>query len=356
MTIRGEHTYSEIMSQPVVWKAAINSFQQQAAEVEALWQRHNFNPILFTGCGSTYYLSQLAATLFQRYIQQPAKAYPGSELALMSDLAFTPNTNPLLITVSRSGETSETVEAVRVFRAKTGNPVVTITCYPDSTLAKESDVIIAIPDAQEKSVAQTRSFSSMTLVLEALVGRLAGLQQDNMLNTLALTVERLLATYGALAQKLGEDQKIERFFFLGSGTLYAIACEAMLKMKEMSLSYSEAYHVLEFRHGPMSMVNEQTLVVGLISETTATHEAAVLRQMREQGAQILALAEADYGLDFANWSHFVQLQSGLPHHLRPVVYLPVLQLMAYHRAMIRGLNPDAPTNLTAFISLDNLSS
>src|SRR5688572_20673188 len=80
MTIQGEHTYTEIMSQPVVWKAAINSFQQQAAAVEALWKQHSFNPILFTGCGSTYYLSQLAATLFQRYLQQPAKAYPGSEL------------------------------------------------------------------------------------------------------------------------------------------------------------------------------------------------------------------------------------------------------------------------------------
>jgi glucosamine--fructose-6-phosphate aminotransferase (isomerizing) len=221
-------------------------------------------------------------------------------------------------------------------------------------LAKNADLVLGIPAAQEKSLAQTRSFSSMAIVVEAIVGLLSNLDQQRDLGKLVTTAERLLTSYAKLAQQLGTDKTIERFFFLGSGALYSIACEAMLKMKEMSLSYSEAYHVLEFRHGPMSMVNNQTLVVGLISETAAQHEAAVLKQMKGQGARILALAEDDYGLGFEEWTDFVHLQSGLPQWLHPVIYLPVLQLMAYHRAMSRGLNPDKPSNLEAFVSLDAL--
>ena len=81
---------------------------------------------------------------------------------------------------------------------------------------------------------------------------------------------------GDLPQRLGADLEVERFFFLGSGPFYGLACEAMLKLKEMSLSYAEPYHFLEFRHGPMSMVDARTLVVGLLSDTGLTEEIRVL--------------------------------------------------------------------------------
>jgi glutamine---fructose-6-phosphate transaminase (isomerizing) len=114
--------------------------------------------------------------------------------------------------------------------------------------------------------------------------------------------------------------------------------------------------VLEFRHGPMSMVDEKTLVVGLISENAREQEVAVLRQMRDKGAHVMVISEDDYGLGLADIGHFVHLKSDLPQWARPVAYLPVLQLMAYYRAMSRGQNPDQPANLTAVISLNNLRS
>ena len=115
-----------------------------------------------------------------------------------------------------------------------------------------------------------------------------------------------------------------------------VASEAMLKMKEMSLSYSEAFHFLEFRHGPMSMVNDHTLVVGLIGEEAAAQEIAVLRNMKARGAQILALTENDHAMN--EWAHVVHLDSMLPSWARPVTYMPVLQLMAYYRALSNGQN------------------
>lgn len=191
----------------------------------------------------------------------------------------------------------------------------------------------------------------MLIVLEALVAHL-GKHDPGGLARLGDVAASVLDRYAGLARQLGEDKRIERFFFLGSGLLYGIACEAMLKMKEMSLSYSEAFHVLEFRHGPMSMVDERALVVGLLSDEAHAQEAAVLRDMRARGAKTLALAEQDYGLSLSDTHHFMHLNTGLPAWARPVAYLPALQLMAYHRALANGQNPDQPANLDFVISLD----
>jgi glucosamine--fructose-6-phosphate aminotransferase (isomerizing) len=127
-------------------------------------------------------------------------------------------------------------------------------------------------------------------------------------------------------------------------------------MKEMSLSYSEAYHFLEFRHGPMSMVTEQTLIVGLLSDGVQTYEAAVLWQMHQRGAHILALSEGGSGMEASDRVYDVVLQSGLPVWARTVLYLPVLHLLAYYRAIANNQNPDHPAHLDAVVSLDSLLS
>ena len=133
---------------------------------------------------------------------------------------------------------------------------------------------------------------------------------------------------------------------------YGIANEAMLKLKEMSLSPSEAFHVLEFRHGPMSMVNEDTLVVALISDQARRQRLLVLRHMRKRGARILAVAEHIDDLEKDDKTYGIQLPSGLPEWACPVLYLPFLQLMAFHRALLRKQNPDQPANLEFVISLE----
>ncbi len=345
---RGSHTYAEITSQPSIWKDAIAAFHQQSGALQTLWQQGGFDSVIFTGCGSTYYLAHTSAALFQQATGISARAYPASEIVLFADMVFAPKNKPLLVTVSRSGETTETVEAVRVYRQRGGTAMVTVTCGSSSTLAQQADLVFAIDSAQETSLAQTRSFASMLIVTQAIAAFLAG-QSVTELDQLPAVADRLLNEYHDLAKRLGEDRKIERFFFLGSGTLYGIASEGMLKMKEMSLSYSEAFHMLEFRHGPMSMVDDSALIIGLLSEAATAQESSVLRQMRARGAQILALAEAATTLDDV---HGVTLSTGVPSWARPVAYLPVMQLMAYYRAMSNGQNPDQPANLTFVISLD----
>jgi glucosamine--fructose-6-phosphate aminotransferase (isomerizing) len=162
----------------------------------------------------------------------------------------------------------------------------------------------------------------------------------------------MIRKYESLAKALGDNGALSRFFFLGSGPCYGLACEAMLKMKEMSLSYSEAYHILEFRHGPMSMVGNDSLVIGLLSGNHIDHQLGVLRDVRALGAVILAVAEKDTA-EISKVADFViALDSGLPPVWRAPLYLPVLQLMAYYRAIAKGLDPDHPTHLQAVVRLD----
>ena len=152
-----------------------------------------------------------------------------------------------------------------------------------------------------------------------------------------------------LAQSLGENLDLSQVFFLGSGPRYGLACEAMLKLKEMSLTTSEAYHFLEFRHGPKSMVDEKTLVVGLVSEQAREAEIAVLREMKDLGATILILAEAGENMGWAD--QVVPFEAKLPELACLPLYLPVLQLFAYYRSVGKGLDPDAPRHLDAVVQL-----
>ena len=353
MTERGAHTLNEILSQAAVWQATLASFPSQARDLAQFWRQTQSEQLLVTGCGSTFYLSLTAASLIQALGGVPSQARPASELVFFPSWVYPNAPRVLLVAISRSGETTETVEAVRVFRQHGGKHILAITCDSHSSLAQSADFVLAADAAQEQSVAQTRSFSSMALLAQAMAAHLAGQEVSHLLAPLPQIGEQLLSAYSPLASRLGESQDIDRFFFLGGGFLYGMACEAMLKMKEMSLSYSEAFHPLEFRHGPMSMVDERSLVVGLLSPEAHQQEFAVLQHMHHLGGKILALGDLN-GPEFSSFAEIVNLNSGLPAWATPVLYLPILQLLAFYRALARGQDPDHPHNLQAVIQLKSL--
>lgn len=352
MAERGIHTLEEIMGQTAAWQVALEETIAKGEQIRELFDKGGFREVVFTGCGSTYYLSLTAAAIFQHLTGLRAVALPASELALFPDSSLVGGEPTLLVAVSRSGETTETLWAVRAFKESWGKSVLAITCYEDSPLASEAYLSLIAREGKEESIAQTRSFTSMLVAAQALAGIAAGrgdyLEQLQALPPLG---ERLIAKRRGLARELGEDAGLQRFFFLGSGPRYGLACEAMLKMKEMSLSYSEAFHFMEFRHGPKSMVDETTLVVGLVSDSAREHEVAVLKEAKELGARTLALAESKKQAGFGDIDYLVCFDSGLTELARVVLYLPVLQLLAYYRAVAKGLDPDRPMHLEAVVRL-----
>lgn len=330
-------TYREIKSQPEAWAQALD-----VTNASPLPKAGDYEIVLFTGCGSTHYLSLAAAALYQELTGRAARAVPGGELLLNSQNILT-NQNILLVAISRSGTTTETVKAVEKFKAEKRGEVIVISNY-DEALSRFADVNIVIDKGQEDSVAQTRSFASMYVAVTAFCARMAG-RHDllSAMHGLPKIGERLIEKYETFAKEIGENLSFDRFYFLGSGIRYGLACEVNLKMKEMTLTHSEPFHFLEFRHGPMSMVNEHAVVVGMLSDANRVHEAQVLSEMEELGGTVASLGEKEAD---------VQFESEIPESVRGVLYLPVLQLMAFYRSLAKGLNPDRPTNLTAVVKLN----
>ena len=336
-------TYKEIKSQPEAWAQAI-----EVARGASLLRTHDYQQVIFTGCGSTYYLSLAAAALYQELTGCAARAVPGGELLLNSRTVLT-HQRTLLVAISRSGTTTETVKAVEKFKAEKRGDVVVISNY-DEVLSRLADVNIVIDKGQEESVAQTRSFASMFVAVNVFCARMAG--RDDLVEAMSNLPEvghRVIGKYESLAKELGANLNFDRFYFLGSGIRYGLACEVNLKMKEMTLTHSEPFHFLEFRHGPMSMVNENAVVVGMLSDMNRVHEAKVLSEMKMLGATVAGLGESSAGMISGV---DVEFESGIPESVRGVLYLPVLQLMAFYRSAAKGLNPDRPNNLTAVIKLD----
>ncbi len=345
--VRGQNTYLEIISQGDIWRSTIDGFKVESKAILKFLDQP-FEEIIFTGCGSTYYLSLSAAAAWQTLTGIRAIAVPASELWLFPDLVLS-RRNTLLVAVSRSGETTETLQAVRTFRKYKGPDILGISVYPESELVKEVPSSLVVHGADEKSVAQTRSFSSMYLITLMLAYQKIGDERALIeLQSLPDRFQSILNRYESMSQKLALDSKINNFIFLGSRWNFGLASEVMLKMKEMSLSLSEAFHFLEFRHGPKSMASPGTLIIGLLDDTAYDQEIKVLKEIRALGATVLALAEKDIGIpaDF-----IMEMQSDLSNLSRSILQLPLLQLMAFYRSMNKGLNPDQPNNLEAVVRL-----
>jgi glucosamine--fructose-6-phosphate aminotransferase (isomerizing) len=348
---RGTCTLQEILGQFTSWDATLAGLDEQLPEIQAMLDRWQVAEVACCGCGSTYYLSLACASLLQSLAGLRAQAFPASELWLFPSACQGKAGFDLLLAISRSGETTETLQAVRSHKKRSGSHVLAITCYPDSTLAREASLCLTTRQAEEVSIVQTRSFTSMLVTAHYVAALLAGRPDylDELRALPALGRRVTEAAYRQIAE-MGRNRAFDKLFFLGSGPNYGLACEGMLKMKESALSHSEAFSFLEFRHGPMSLVDPASLIVGLLSDTACEQERDVLRHMKELGGTTLVLAESEQEADsVADVS--IGLGSGLGELARSILYLPLLQLLAFHRAMDRGLDPDRPRHLTAAVVL-----
>lgn len=333
------HTYNEIKSQTEAWAQAL-----EVVRASDTPRAGGYDRVIFTGCGSTYYLSLAAAALYTELTGRAAQAVSGGELLLNPQTVVqTGGVRYLLVAVSRSGTTTETLKAVEKFKNEKRGDVVVISNYNEA-LSQMADFNFVMDKGQEQSVAQTRSFASMYVAAAALAAKMAG--RDDLLEAMGKLPEignSVIGNYESYARSIGENLEFDRFYFLGSGIRYGLACEVNLKMKEMTLTHSEPFHFLEFRHGPMSMVGKSTVVCGLVSAANRPHEAKALEEMKALGGTVSAVGEKEADVCF---------ESNIPEEVRGVLYLPVLQLMSFYRSLAKGLNPDRPNNLTAVVKLD----
>lgn len=286
---------------------------------------------VIVGCGTSYYLAQIAASAFNLQGRQ-ALAVPGGEWARRRHAYKAQDRATAVIALSRSGESSETVQAVEVSRAA-GLKTTAITCEPQSSIMRAAEATIFAETHGDEGIVMTSSASLMLLVGL----RLAGVEvaAEPAAREAAAIMERL---DGQLAAAL---QGRSHFVYLGAGVLHGLAQEGALKLQEMSLSYSQAYHTMEYRHGPISLVDDKTFVVLLYSPETRDEEAKVAAELRAKGAVVVGFGGPGD----------IELTVGADPLVRSLVMLPALQILGERVAGMRGIDTAAPRHLGKVVIL-----
>lgn len=336
----GEITYREIMRQPDIFKVVLKEAKEIRDKFDDLIKKLNVDEIFVTGCGSSYYLSQSIASLFNHFLRIPTRAIPASELFLYPDDYFS-SYGTIVMGVSRSGDTTETIMALETAKDK-GLPTVALTCYEKSTIVQKADYAFISGEAKEDSVVMTGSFSSMLLMAYLMV---ADADKADKLPEIAMAYRE---RFEDVAKKIIENNSIGTFVYLGSGPYYGLANESMLKAKEMSISNSEGYHTLEFRHGPKSIVDDRMLVTAFISDTAKDYELKLLREIKGYGAITCAIG-ADINDEDADY--VIALSNELDQWVRLPLCIMLSQFIAYYNAVKKGINCDRPQHLDQVVKL-----
>lgn len=342
--------YEDIIGQASAWKASIQTVDEQASEIADFFAEP-IDELVFTACGSPYYLGLSAARLWAEEVGSRATAAPASEIMLFPEAVLPAGGSPVLVGISRSGESTETVKAAKAFAKKFPARTVLFGCREDSTLDRLADLSIVIPEAHDDVVPQTKSFSSMYLAAQYAAALVAG--DDDLaaaLRELPEELPSLLSQYEPILKRIGEADW-ETAVFLGGGPLYGVAAEAALKLTEMSLTHAVSYHTLEVRHGPRSVIDDKTLVVSLGSRRGEPHEQHVITDLLEGSTPHILALTPDNGWKLDGVGHEIPVGGRLPDHAVGLQYLPLLQLLAYYRAMHKGLDPDTSRNLSHHVQL-----
>lgn len=349
----GMNTESEILSEPTCWIECLGLLQKDAQVAALLREGSSRSDWMFIGCGSSYYLALAAAASWTALTGLSARAVPASELLLFPDLLLNGASALQPVLISRSGRTSEVLEAAEYLRAK-GLPGLAITCTKDQPIEGLSSGAIRLPPADEKSTVMTRSFTSMLMGLQFLAARRAN--NSGFPEALERAARAAQAAFGSVASRIRsfvQTRDFADYVWLGQGPFYGIACEGALKVTEMSCSYAQAYHSLEFRHGPKSIVGPETLIGFLISKTGFEAECKVLEEIKKLGATTLVVANkadertralADLLIDFdlPDGDDFAHLAA----HVLPG------QLLGLYTGLKKGLDPDSPRHLSRAVILD----
>ncbi len=349
----GTITYEEILSQPYTWKHVIDGSDQIEKKVNSIKKNCSFDNFYFVGCGTSYFLSLTGAWILQKFIQKRASGLTASDVYFFPELLNSEYPNSSIFIISRSGTTTEGIWVAETLKKEKHLKTCAISCRPKSELVKKTDHSFLIQDADEKSVVMTRSFTSMLLLIKLISGfYIENKEFIRELSKLPALGKALIDDYNDLIKDFVNNLQISRFVFLGQGPFYGLAAESMLKIKEMSLSISEVYHTLEYRHGPMSMVGPEVLIIFLLSERSKAEEKKLIKEMKKHGANILVICEkADK--DIKNSSDFVvELQSGISEYARLILYMPITQLLGFYQAKNKGLDPDNPKNLSQVVKID----
>lgn len=346
----GANTLAEICSEPETWKKCLAAVDGKA-ELRKLRALHSpGREWIFVGCGSSYYLALIAAATWSLLTAETARAIPASEILLFPEV-LPRDCTPILI--SRSGRTSEIIQVGNYLTRHHQTAALAITCGKGTPVEAVAAHAIVLPQADEKSTVMTRSFTSMLLALQLLAAESGGRSEVvSGIRSLPGEMEPRMREVDSTIRSLANAHVFADYVFLGQGPFHGVAQEAMLKVKEMSCSYAQCFHTLEFRHGPKAIVSPETLVVFFLSESGFESELSVLQEIKELGAATLVITnEANAGVR-ESADYLIELSLGVPEVARAAAAVIPAQLLGFHTGIRKGFDPDNPRHLSRVVMLE----
>lgn len=337
----GDLTWAELISQPDTWTRLIRRLQSGALRLPV--DPGEYDEVLLLGSGTSHYLA-LATADWMRRRGLSARAVASCEVMLDPYETRPSKARRLAIGFSRSGHSSELLLANDKLRAA-GFTLLGISCSEGSAQLKQADHPVLVGEGHEDGLVMLRSFTSMLITAQWLLGNDA----DRLaLANLPNAGKAMLAQEESM-RTLAESRAFDRFVFLASGPQYPLAREAALKIQEMAIATSEAYHSLDYRHGPKACADQNT-VVTLFALSDRALGLALARDIRALGATLIVI-----GSDAAAYDGIAQavvVPEGLvdDEAAAAVLMMPV-QMFAFATALRRHQNPDAPVNLSKVVVL-----
>ncbi len=319
----------------------------------------DIDSVLILACGTSYYSGCVAKYWLESIAKIPTQVEVASEYRYRTSV---PNPRQLVVTISQSGETADTLAALRHAQSLGMHHTLTICNVATSAMVRECKLAYITRAGIEIGVASTKAFTTqlaglflLTLSLAKIRGLLSEEQEAAHLTAmrhLPVALQAVLALEPQIISWADDFARMENALFLGRGMHYPVAMEGALKLKEISYIHAEAYPAGELKHGPLALVTSSMPVV-----TVAPHDALVeklksnMQEVRARGGVLYVLADADTRIESSEGIHVIRM----PEHygaLSPLLHVVPLQLLAYHTAVARGTDVDKPRNLAKSVTVE----
>jgi glucosamine--fructose-6-phosphate aminotransferase (isomerizing) len=363
---KGNHRHfmqKEIFEQPVVVAQTLQSYirpvEQKVALPQMDFELSDIDRVTIIACGTASYVGMIGKYWIEQLARVPVEVDVASEYRYR-DPVLSPGM--LGVVVSQSGETADTLAALRHMKAG-GVTTAGIINVPTSSMAREVDLLLPTHAGPEIGVASTKAFTCQLAVMAALAVNLARAKGRLTAGEEAEIVRHLIEAPAAINEALGHDAEIEAMahtiaqardvLYLGRGPDYALALEGALKLKEISYIHAEGYAAGEMKHGPIALIDEAVPII-VIAPSGPLFEKTVsnMQEVRARGGKVVLISDAE-GLAEAGEGCLATIEMPKVHPLiAPLVYAVPVQLLAYHVAVAKGTDVDQPRNLAKSVTVE----
>ena len=318
----------------------------------------NINRIVITACGTAMYAGLIGKNLIERFARIPVTVEVASEFRYQNPII---DDKTLFITISQSGETADTIAALRLAKEH-GAKTLSVVNVKGSSIARESDYVLYTHAGPEIAVASTKAYSVQVSVMYLLAFRIAYIYGKLTEKETTAYMSGLLDMIQKVEEVLDYDKQIETIstrlskaediFFLGRGLDYALSMEGSLKLKEISYIHSEAYAAGELKHGTISLITDNVPVIAVATQQDVYAKMiSNVREVRSRGAMVILITNSGVTVDASLCDHHIILPE-IDDLYTPFLCVVILQYLAYYVAVGRGLNVDQPRNLAKSVTVE----